>query len=126
MTYLQRLGTMPTTDQLSPRDIELLKKHFDVYAREVLINGEAIRWDYVEEIEVATAARAKGPSGWLVKNLVMGGDRFHVGFYFGYSEAVLTNLTREAARYVLNMVAYYAPVKIKYTGPDDLVALSEF
>jgi hypothetical protein len=126
MTYLQRLGTMPTTDGLSPRDVETLQKHFDVYAKEVLINGEAIRWDYIEEIEVAVAARAKGPSGWLVKYFVMGGDRYHIGFYFGYNEAVLTNLTREAAAYVLKMVAYYAPVRIKYAGPDDLVPLTEF
>lgn len=126
MAYLQRQNAMPSEDALSSSDKEHLKKHFDVYAREVMINGEAIRWDYIEEIEVAVAARAKGPSGWLVKRMVMGGDRYHIGFYFGYNEAVLTNLTLAAAKYVLGMVAYYAPVKLKYTGPDDLVPLAEF
>lgn len=126
MPYLQRLPSMPSEAALTPKDREWLQKHFDIYAQEVLINGEAIRWDYVEEIEVVVAARAKGPSGWLVRNMVMGGERYHLAVYYGYNEGVLTNMNETLVKYVLGMIAYYAPKRLKYSGPDTLAPVSEF
>jgi hypothetical protein len=61
-----------------------------------------------------------------VRNLIFGGsDRYHVGIYSGRNELVLTNLTLEAARYVVQMIAYYARERIKYNGPDGLTATIE-
>lgn len=126
MPYLQRLDSRPTDHDLSEREREHLAKHFDAYGAEVWIDGAGVRWEHIEEIEVAVAARARGPSGWIVKRLVVGGERYHVGVYFGYSEAVLPNLTLNAARYVVQTMAYYAPNRIKFTGPDDITPLIEY
>jgi hypothetical protein len=126
MPYLQRLSTMPSEESLTDKDREWLQKHFDIHPQELWINGDAVRWDYIEEIEVVVAARAKGPAGWLVRNVVMGGERYHLAAYYGYNESVLTNMNENIARYVLNMIAYYAPVRLKYTGPDSLAALTEY
>jgi hypothetical protein len=126
MPYLQRLKVRPDPDKLSRRDARILGQRFDPYAGEVVIDGEALPWDSIEEIEVAKAARAAGPAGWLVKFLVYsGGNRYHVAFYAGAREAVLSNLTLEAARYVVQSAAYYAPRPILYSGIDSLSPLTE-
>lgn len=126
MAYLQRLSTPPSEDGLTDREREYIRTHFDLSPTEIVINGDAIRWDYVEEIEVAVAARSRGPSGWVLKNLIIGGDRYHLAVYYGYNESVLTNMTHNTVVFVLKMIAYYAPLRIRYTGPDDLVPLAEF
>lgn len=125
MTYLQRINYQPNTDNLSDKERQYLQQHFDAYGAEVVINGERILWQYVEEVEVAVAARAAGPSGWLVRKLVMGGERYHVAVYFGNQEAVLSNVTLEVARYVVKNIAYFAGQPVRYIGPEDLVATTE-
>lgn len=126
MPFLQRLKARPDVGQLSEADQRALGQHFDPYAGEVIIDGEAIPWTAVDEIEVAVAARALGPAGWLVRWLAYrGADRYHVAFYYGQREAVLHNITLEAAQYAVQTLAYYAPHPVRYTGPDGLAPLTE-
>lgn len=125
MPYLQRINYRPNMDALNEREKASLAEKFDVGSTDVIINGDVIRWEMIEEIEVAVAARSGGLSGWLVKHLVMGGDRYHVAFYFGREEAVLINLTLPAAQYVVSTAAYFLPKRVVYTGPDGIAALSE-
>lgn len=125
MAYLQRINYRPNMDNVPAKEQESLQTKFDPGSVDVIINGDTIRWDYIEEIEVAVAARQKGLAGWLVKNMVMGGDRYHVAFYFGREEAVLINLTLPAAQFVVQTAAYYLPKRVVYTGPDGVAATSE-
>lgn len=125
MVFLQRLSYRPNLDGVSERERESLSRLFDPASTDVVINGDAVQWSIIEEVEVAVAARSGGVAGWLVKHLVMSGDRYHIAFYFGREEQVLPNLTRPAAEYVLKMLAYYAPKRVRYTGPDGFVPTSE-
>jgi hypothetical protein len=126
MPYLQRLKARPDPDKLTRREVNQLARRFDPYSGEVLIEGEPIPWDKIEEIEVAKAARAEGPAGWLVKLFVYSGaDRYHVAFRYGYHEAVLINLSLQAAQYVVQSAAFYAPGPIRFTGPEGLSPLTE-
>lgn len=125
MPYLQRINYRPNTDALSDKERDSLAIKFDVGSTDVIINGDTIRWEMIEEIEVAVAARSRGLAGWFVKNWVMGGDRYHVAFYFGREEAVLINLTLAAAQYVVSTAAYHLTKRVTYTGPDGIAALSE-
>jgi hypothetical protein len=125
MTYLQRINYLPKSDDLSEREQDYLRAHFDAYGAEAVINGDPVEWRRVEEVEVATAARSRGPSGWLVKNLVMGGDRYHVALYAGREEFVLSNVTLKIAAFVVQTAAYYAPGPVIYTGPEGLSPLTE-
>lgn len=113
--YLQRLKVRPDADALSASERSHVNTHFDPYAGEVVINGEPIDWRDIEEIEVARAARANGPDGWLVRQMY-GDDRYHVGVYYGAYEAILTNLTLKSAEYVVRTIAFYAPQSIRYNG----------
>ena len=65
---------------------------------------------------MAKAAREGGPAGWFVRKVIYAGDRYHVGVYFGSDELVLTNVTLEAAQFVVQTIAYYANNAIRYTG----------
>lgn len=122
--YLMRLKVRPDEAKLSNFERSHIQQHFDPYAAEVVINGELIDWRAIDEVEVAKAARAHGPSGWLVKGM-FGGDRYHVGIYYGAYEAVLQNLTLNSAEYVIRMIAFYAPNRIRYTGVDGLSPLEQ-
>lgn len=113
-------------DTLTPAERDYIQQHFDPYANEVVINRDTIGWDTIEEVEVAEAARSTGPAGWLVKYLFMGGSRYHVGVYFGREEAVLTNMTLNCARYIVQMIAFYAPKRVLYNGPEDICPLDIF
>ena len=79
----------------------------------------------IDEVEVAKAARERGPAGWFVKKVIYAGDRYHVGVYFGQDELVLTNVTLEAANFVVQTIAYYANNAIRYTGPEGIVPVTE-
>ncbi|MBC8170096.1 MAG: hypothetical protein H7X77_00420 [Anaerolineae bacterium] len=126
MAHLQRINYRPNTDNLNDSEKQYLQRHFDAYGAEIVINGDAIPWQTIDEVEVAKAARASGPAGWLVKTLVMNGaETYHVGIYFDHREAVLTNLTLNTAQYILKNIAYYAPNLVRYMGPADLIALTE-
>lgn len=123
--YLQRLNVLPDLDDLTGDEAFYIRAHFDPYAGEVVVNGQPIPWQAISAVEVARAARAGGPAGWVVRHLVHGGERYHVGLYFGPLEAVLPNITLNAARYIVQTVAYYAPSPVIYTGPDGLSPLKE-
>ncbi len=116
MLYLKRLTSAPSKADLSADDLKTLDKHFDVNRYELNIDGEQVEWGLIDEVEVAEAARSNNPSGWLVKHLVFGGERYHVGVYFGKEELVLTNLSEAAARYVVALIAFYATRDIRYSG----------
>lgn len=126
MPYLQRIDYRPSMEDLRPFEQQFIQTHVDAYGAEIVIEGQAIRWEHIDEVEIAVAPRVAGPAGWLVKKLFLGDEtRYHLGIYFGSREAVLPNITWDTARYVLQQIAYYAPQPIQYTGPEDLVALTE-
>jgi hypothetical protein len=83
MVYLQRIKARPSTDDLTPAEARFVQHSFDSYAGEVLVNGQAVAWPEIEEVEVVVSPRAGGPAGWLVRYLVHGNERYHVGLYFG-------------------------------------------
>jgi hypothetical protein len=125
MTYLQRINYHPNTDDLSDAEKHYLAEHFDAYGAELVAHGQALPWQFIEEVEVAKAARFAGAAGWLVKNLVMSGERYHVGIYYGRQEIVFSNVTWKVAQYIVRNIAYYAPQSVAYKGPEDLVPLTE-
>lgn len=124
--YMIPLKMPPREDALSSDDRRHLQAHFDANNFELNIDGQIMEWNRIDEIEVAKAARTASPAGWLVKNLVYGGaDRYHVGVYSGHYEAVLPNLSLEAARYVVQMIAYHLRDRVRYTGPEGITPLDE-
>jgi hypothetical protein len=125
MPYLQRSKVRPELDDLTSAEARTVRNTFDPYAGEVIVEGQSIGWNEIEEVEVAVAARAGGPAGWVVRYLVHGDQRYHVGLYFGQDEAVLRNVTLNIAKYVVQTVAFYAPQSVRYTGPADLVPLTD-
>lgn len=125
MPYLQRINYRPNLDNVSEREQQMLMRDFDVASTDVVIFGDVVQWALIEEVEVAVAARSRGMAGWLVRNVVVAGERYHVALYFGREEKVLPNLTHAAAEYVVKTVAYYAPKKIRYTGPDGFAPTTE-
>lgn len=126
MSFLQRINYRPNMDALGERERQMLLQEFDPASTDVVIHGAPVQWAVIEEVEVAVAARSRGAAGWLVKNLVMSGERYHVALYFGREEKVIPNLTHEAAEYVIKTIAYYAPKKIRFTGPDGFAPITEF
>jgi len=125
MPNLARIDQRPGMDGLSDDDKRSLNKRFDANAYEINIDGHHVEWGRIDEVEVAVAARQGGPSGWFVKNVVFAGDRYHVGVYFGRDELVLTNVTLEAAKFVLQTIAYYANNTIRYTGVEGVAPVTE-
>jgi hypothetical protein len=126
MTYIQRINYRPNQDKLSTQEQQYLQQHFDAYGSEMLVDGVPVRWQDITEVEVAEAPRAAGPAGWLVRRFFLNSQQlYHVGIYLGTGELVLPNIGVNAARYVLENIAYYAPQRITYTGPEGLVPLTE-
>lgn len=123
--YLQRLNVRPSIEDLTQAEARYMQSHFDPYAGEVIVNGESIAWDEIEEIEVARAPRIGGPAGWIVRHFIHGDERYHVGIYFGHNEAVLPNVSLNIAQYVVKTVAFYAPNRVRYTGPEGLFTLAD-
>ncbi|MEQ8675751.1 MAG: hypothetical protein RLP44_00070 [Aggregatilineales bacterium] len=126
MTFLQKINYRPTTEKLSETDGQYIVNHFDAYGSEIVMDGQAVAWHMIEEVEVVVAPHAAGLAGWIVKNVFLRGEeRYHIGVYYGRQEAILPNVTWDVARYVVENIAYYASQKIKYAGPEDLVPLTE-
>lgn len=126
MTYLQHIDYRPSMEGLTPKEQDYLRQHFNAYGAEMVIDGQPIRWEHIDEVEVAAAPRVSGPAGWFVKKFLLGDtERYHVGIYYGAREAILPNVTWNAARYVVETVAFYAQNPVEYTGPEDLVRLTE-
>ena len=121
--YLLPHSTAPREDRLNEGDRKTLEAHFQPNNYEVVVDGQGIDWTKIDAVEVAAAARQRSPAGWFVRNIIYRGtDRFHVGIYSGRNELDLPNLSLEAARYVVQMVAYYLRNRVEYTGPEDWVA----
>jgi hypothetical protein len=120
MLYLQRVKMRPNLDDLNPGESRFVHGNFDVYAGEVIVEGQSVAWNEIEEVEVAVAARAIGPAGWVVRYLVHGNPRYHVGLYFGHEEVVVRNITLNVAQYIIRCVAFYAPLPVRYIGSDEL------
>ena len=121
MAYLKRVEVKPNPPA------ESIGKRFDANEYELNIQGGRIEWDVIDEVEVAKAARVSSPAGWFVKKIMYsGGERYHVGVFFGRGgELVLTNITEEQARYVVETVAHYAKQPIRYTGVEGFVETVE-
>ncbi len=125
MSILQRTKVRPELDDLTTAEVRRIRHAFDPYAGEVIMDGQSIGWNQLDEVEVAVAPRAAGPAGWVVRHVVHGEQRYHVGLYFGREEAVLPNVTLNIARYVVQCVAYYAPQPVRFTGPEGFVPVVE-
>jgi hypothetical protein len=121
MVYLQRIKARPSLEDLTPGEARFVQQSFDPCAGEVLVDGYALAWNEIEEVEVALSPRAAGPAGWLVRHVVHGNERYHVGLYSGRDEAIIPNVTLNVARYIVQCVAFFAPGVVRYTGPDGLV-----
>lgn len=122
-TFMLPQSSAPRETTLSESDVRTLRPKFEATNFEVQVDGQGFAWTAIDEVEVAAAARHRSPSGWFVRNIVFGGkDRYHVGIYSGQHELVLPNLTLEAARYVVQTIAYYARGRIRYTGPEGITA----
>jgi hypothetical protein len=126
MPYLQRIDSRPTLAELRDDEQGFLQHHVDAYGAEMVIDGQVIRWEHLDKVEVVVAPRAAGIAGWFVKQFFLRGEtRYHLGIYYGSHEAVLPNITWDVARYVLQTIAYYASQPVIYEGPEDLVPISE-
>jgi hypothetical protein len=127
MPYLQPLDQRPDVTTLSDAEEGHLARHFDAYGAEMVVDGQVVRWEEIQAVEVVVAPHVSGPAGWFVKRFILRGEeRYHVGIYFSDDgEAVLPNITWDSARHVVQTIAYYAPNRIDYKGPDDLVPLME-
>jgi hypothetical protein len=123
--YLQRLKVRPSIDDLTQSEARFVLANFDVYAGEVIAYDQPIPWNEIEEIEVVKAPRAAGPAGWIVRHLIHGDERYHVGLYFGRNEAVLPNVSLNVAQYIVKTVAFYAPQAVRYKGPEGLFVLAD-
>ncbi len=125
MAILARIEQRPTTDALTDEEKRMLEKRFDANAYEINIEGQRLEYGSIDEVEVAKAAREGGPSGWFIKKVVFGGERYHIGVYSGAKEAVLTNVTLPIASYVVQTIAYYANRSIRYTGIEGVAPVTE-
>ena len=125
MAILARIEQRPEIETLTAEEQRSLAKRFDANAYELNIDGTRVEWGAIDEVEVAQAAREGGPSGWFIKKFVFGGERYHVGVYFGEREAVLTNITLPTATFVVQTIAYYANKPIRYTGVEGVSPVTE-
>ncbi len=125
MAYLARVDKQPDPQTLSADEQRTLERRFDANAYELNFDGQRVEWGWIDEVEVAQAAREGGPAGWIVRKLVFSGERYHVGVYCGQDEAVLTNVTLEIARYVVAVIAYYATQNIRYSGLEGIAPVRE-
>jgi hypothetical protein len=126
MAYLVRLQSRPSLKSLSEEEQKIIERHFEIDARQVSIDGRAFELDRVDEIEIVKAARANSPAGWVVKNLLYGGERYHIGIYAGREELVLPNITLEVARYIAENIAFFARNPVRYKGLDNVVQVTEY
>lgn len=126
MAHLARLQSRPTMKELSADEIKLLEKRFEINANQVSVDGNIVELDRVDEIEVVKAARSASPAGWLVKNVLYGGDRYHIGIYSGRHELVLPNVSLNVARYVVGNIAFFARNSVRYKGIEDVAIVTEF
>jgi hypothetical protein len=119
MILLKRLNYRPNTDALTPAETDFVQQVFDPFANEVVVYGEHIRWEEIDELEVVIAPRAAGPAGWFLRKLQTQ-EYYHVGIYYGRQESVIPNISLPVTRYLVQTIAYYAPLPVRFKGPPDL------
>lgn len=124
MSYLAHVKDLPSAEHLTDEERKTLDKRFDANEFELNFDGEALEWGLIEEVEIVVAAREKSPSGWLLRNVVFRGERYHIGVYYGKAEVVLTNITLEVARFVAQTIAYYTRQDVRYTGVEGVAPVS--
>jgi hypothetical protein len=125
MAYLARIEQRPSPEELTDEERRSLDKRFDANAYEINIDGKRVEYAAVNEVEVAKAAREGGPAGWFVKKVIFAGERYHVGIYFPQGELVLTNVTLDTAKFVVQTIAYYANNPIRYAGVEGIAPVVE-
>jgi hypothetical protein len=126
MPFLQRLTRQPVFDSLAQTDQNHLARHVVVQSDALFIDGEPIMWSSIEELEVAQAPDVAGPLGGLVRWFAHGGHAsYHLAIYYGCREAVLNNISLDAAAFVVQMVAHYASRPVRYMGPEGLAPITE-
>lgn len=125
MQYLARTKAPPRLETLTEADQRYVQTHFDAHPAELTVQGEVIRWQDIDEVEVARAARQRTLAGWIVRNVVYAQERYHVGIYCGTRELVMTNVTLEVARFAIQSIAHYMQVPIKYSGIEGMSAVVE-
>jgi hypothetical protein len=126
MSHLVRVQARPSTKELSPDEIKTLEKRFEITANQITVDGKTLELDRVDEIEVVKAARASSPAGWLVKNVLYGGERYHVGMYAGRAELVMTNVSLPLVRYIVSSIAFFARNPVRYKGLDDVAPVTDY
>jgi hypothetical protein len=84
-----------------------------------------VDWSAIEEIEVVVAPHIAGPAGWLVRNVVVREEHYHVGLYSGHNEIILPNLPQTVAKYIVACVAHFAPLPVRYSGLSDFASTTE-
>lgn len=126
MAYLLRTTHTPDAREALPEhEAEVILAIFYITPDYVQIDGEPVYWDEIKEVEVVSAARAKGPAGWLVRHVVHGNtETYHIGIYCRRHEAVVRNVSLNMARYVVQSIAYYANGPVKYSGVPGLSPLT--
>ncbi len=125
MPYLMRMKARPDDSQLNNRESRQIAQWFNVFAGEVLIHGEPVGWEEIDAVELVQAPTVGNLSSVLLGAIINTSDRYHVGIYLGRDEAVVPNVTKTQALYILQAVAYYAPNLVQYKGPTDVVPLNE-
>jgi hypothetical protein len=120
MPFLQRLTERPSADDLTERESQFIREHFDMQAGEVFVDGTPVVWDQIDEIEVVKAPSVSGFMGVLTRQIV-GDDRYHIGIYFSrHYEAVMPNVPFNIARHIVQEIAFYAPNPVRYKGIEGL------
>jgi hypothetical protein len=120
MSYLQRLRERPDTDDLTEREMQYARSHFDIQTDEVFVDGSPVVWDQIDEVEVVKAPSVAGFIGLMSRQL-LGHDRYHIGIYFGkHYEAVLPNVSFNVARHIIREIAFHAPNPVRYKGIEGL------
>lgn len=125
MRYLAHVRELPSLDHMTDEEKQQVDKRFDANDFELNFDGNAVEWGLIEEIEIVQAARQNSPAGWLVKNLLFRGERYHIGIYFGREEMILTNITEEIARFIAQTIAYYTRQEVRYKGVEDVAPLAD-
>lgn len=125
MQYLERLETRPRLSELDEADRKIIEARVKIDRNDIAIDGQRFELHKVDHVEVAVAARQSSPAGWLVKKVLYGGDRYHVGVYSGREEMIVTNISLAAATYIVQSVAHFAGVNIRYSGVEGVTPVYE-
>jgi hypothetical protein len=125
MPYLARPKAAPRAETLPEAEQRYIAEHFDAHPAELTVNGQVIRWQDIDEVEVVKAARQRTLAGWFVRNILYTDERYHVGIYVGSAEAVLPNISQLLATFIVLSIAYYMQKPVLYSGVEGFVPVQE-